>query len=80
MEHQSLRAYLSILYSTPRMKIYINGKKVQTKMFEKTLFQPIKYTYSSTRFKNRAIASIKETEDQLKITESELQKANSEKM
>ena len=62
------------------MKIYINGKKVQTKIFERTLFQPNKYTYASTRFKNKTLASIKETEDQLKIVESEQKRVNSEKM
>ena len=51
----------------PKMKIYINGIKVQTQILEKTLYFPRKYTYSSNRFKNKAIASIKNTEELLQI-------------
>jgi hypothetical protein len=80
MEHYSFRAYLSILYSTPYMKIYINDKKVQTKILEKTLFKPVKYTYTSSRFKNKAIASIKTIEDSIRVANSKEQEATSDLM
>jgi hypothetical protein len=78
LEHKSFKAYLSILYSTPKMKIYINNKKVQTKMLDKTLYKTAKYTYTSTRFKNKALASIKQTENELKIAKDKQMEANSE--
>ena len=60
------------------MKIYINDKKVQTKILEKMLYFPRKYTYTSTRFKNKAISSIKSTEELLNISRNSVREANSE--
>ena len=62
------------------MKIYINNKKVQTKKLERTLFKPMKYTYTSNRFKNKAIASIKTIEDSIRVANSKEQEATSDLM
>jgi hypothetical protein len=62
------------------MKIYINGKKVQTKILERTLFKPMKYTYTSTRFKNKAQSSIKQTEAAIQVANEKLREAKSNVM
>jgi hypothetical protein len=54
MEHKSFRAYVSILYSNPRMQIFIQNKKVRTKILEQTLYKPLRYEYSSNKFKSNA--------------------------
>ena len=53
-ENKSLRAYLSILYTSPYMKIYIGEKKVRTKRLSTTLYKPRLYQFYSNRFKTRA--------------------------
>ena len=62
------------------MKIYINGKKVQTKILERTLFKTMKYTYTSTRFKNKAQSSIKQTEAAIQVANEKLREAKSNVM
>ena len=52
-EKRSFRAYASILYVDPRMKIYLGGRKVRTKRLASCLFKPRVYKYSSNRFKTR---------------------------
>ncbi|XP_046840799.1 ATPase MORC2-like isoform X2 [Xenia sp. Carnegie-2017] len=53
-ERKSFRAYSSILYLDPRMKIYIQNKKVLTKRLGDNLFKPRSYLFSSKRFKTRS--------------------------
>ncbi|ESP04127.1 hypothetical protein LOTGIDRAFT_224130 [Lottia gigantea] len=53
-EGKSFRAYAAILYMDPRMRIYINGKKVRTKRLASCLYKPKSYKYSSSRFKTRS--------------------------
>lgn len=53
LEHHSFRAYASILYHNPKMKIYIQNKKLQTKILDHKLFFPLKYKYVSKKFKCR---------------------------
>ncbi|CAF0892163.1 unnamed protein product [Brachionus calyciflorus] len=77
IEHRSFRAYLTILYSDPRMKIYIQGKKVLTKLLERNLLMPRVMTYTSTKFKNRALEEKKEAEAQLSKAQNELREAQS---
>ena len=60
------------------MKIYINDVKVQTKILEKTLYKTMSYSYSSNRFKNKALNSIKNTEGQIKIAKAKETEANSD--
>lgn len=62
LEHRSFRNYVSILYANPRMKIYIQRKKVATKILERTLYLPVVYKYTSTKFKNRAISEKEKAE------------------
>ncbi|VDP11403.1 unnamed protein product [Soboliphyme baturini] len=50
-ERKSLRAYLSILYLDPTMKIYLQDKKVETTKIFCHWIRPQRYEYSSVRFK-----------------------------
>jgi len=65
-ERKSFRAYTSILYVEPRMRVYIQGKKVRTKRLINTLFKPYQYRYSSARFKARAEIEAKRAEEDSK--------------
>lgn len=76
-EHRSFRAYLSILYADPRMKIYIQRKKVLTKLLERNLFMPRMFKYSSKKFKARAIQEREAANADLKIAENDLREATS---
>lgn len=56
------------MYHNPKMKIYIQHKKVQTKILDRTLYFPIRYKYVSKKFKAR-------TEKDKKFAEEHLKKA-----
>lgn len=66
-EKKSFRAYASILYVDPRMKIYINGHKVRTKRLASSLYKPRVYKYSSNRFKTRTENEAKKALEDSKI-------------
>lgn len=53
-EHNSLRAYLSILYLNPSMKIYLRGKKVATVSILHTLTSNFRYKYMAKNLKSCA--------------------------
>lgn len=69
-EQKSFRAYVSILYFNPKMKIYLQNKKVKTKFLHKTLYKPLRYVYKSKKFKSRSIAEKAEAEKKLKQAEA----------
>ncbi|KAK0415662.1 hypothetical protein QR680_012048 [Steinernema hermaphroditum] len=50
-EVSSLRDYLSVLYSNPRMRIYLRGKKVNTCRLLSTLYKPRMYQYRAKNLK-----------------------------
>lgn len=77
IEHNSFRSYVSILYTNPKMKIFIQNKKVQTKILHRTLFCPMRYKYQSTKFKARDAQDKKNAEEALKLAENELRDKNS---
>lgn len=66
-ERRSFRAYTSILYVDPRMRVYIQGKKVRTKRLANGLYKPHMYRYSSARFKTRSENEAKRSQDESKI-------------
>ncbi|KAK7475039.1 hypothetical protein BaRGS_00033720, partial [Batillaria attramentaria] len=79
-ERRSFRAYASILYMEPRMRIYIQGKKVHTKRLASCLYKPRLYKYSSNRFKTRTENEAKNLENKFgsalsKDQRTELRKA-----
>ncbi|XP_054749134.2 ATPase MORC2-like isoform X1 [Lytechinus pictus] len=53
-ERYSFRAYTRILYAEPKMKIYIQGRKVRTRKLTYVMYKPKLYKYSSNRFKKRS--------------------------
>lgn len=77
LEHKSFRHYVSILYLNPKMKIYIQNKKVRTKMLDRCLYRQYKYSYASTKFKKRAEAEAAKAEMQLKKLKADLLEADS---
>ncbi|MFH4974976.1 hypothetical protein AB6A40_001685 [Gnathostoma spinigerum] len=50
-EHNSLRAYLAVLYSNPRMRVILRGEKVDTTRILSTLDKTRKYRYMATNMK-----------------------------
>uniref|UniRef100_A0A4W3K8N4 CW-type domain-containing protein n=1 Tax=Callorhinchus milii TaxID=7868 RepID=A0A4W3K8N4_CALMI len=66
-ERYSFRAYTAILYIVPRMRILIQGRKVQTKQLFLSLYRPRKYIYTSKQFKVRVEREVKESEQATKI-------------
>lgn len=70
-ERKSFRAYASILYVDPRMRIYIQGKKVRTKRLTSALYKARVYKYSSGRFKTRSENEAKKAEEDANIGKAE---------
>ncbi|NWZ33678.1 MORC2 protein, partial [Brachypodius atriceps] len=78
-ERRSFRAYAAVLYIDPRMRIFINGHKVQTKRLSCCLYKPrqVMYKYTSNRFKTRAEQEVKKAEHMAKIAEEKAREAES---
>ncbi|XP_066187191.1 ATPase MORC2 isoform X1 [Sylvia atricapilla] len=76
-ERRSFRAYAAVLYIDPRMRIFINGHKVQTKRLSCCLYKPRMYKYTSNRFKNRAEQEVKKAEHVARIAEEKAREAES---
>ncbi|NXK00787.1 MORC2 protein, partial [Corythaixoides concolor] len=76
-ERRSFRAYAAVLYIDPRMRIFINGHKVQTKRLSCCLYKPRMYRYTSNRFKTRAEQEVKKAEHMAKIAEEKAREAES---
>ncbi|XP_051870430.1 ATPase MORC2-like [Pristis pectinata] len=74
-ERYSFRAYTTILYIDPRMKIFIQGQRVRAKPLFFSLYRPRKYTYFSRGFKIRALREVKEAELAVKVAEEKMQEA-----
>ncbi|KAK6740155.1 hypothetical protein RB195_008557 [Necator americanus] len=65
-ERNSLRAYLSVLYLNPRMKVYLRGKKVFTTRILNTLLYPYKYNYAAKNLKTCAIKEYERCEQKVR--------------
>ncbi|XP_051630092.1 ATPase MORC2 isoform X1 [Manacus candei] len=76
-ERRSFRAYAAVLYIDPRMRIFINGHKVQTKRLSCCLYKPRMYKYTSNRFKTRAEQEVKKAEHMARIAEEKAREAES---
>ncbi|XP_064024880.1 ATPase MORC2 isoform X2 [Pogoniulus pusillus] len=76
-ERRSFRAYAAVLYIDPRMRIFINGHKVQTKRLSCCLYKPRMYKYTSKRFKTRAEQEVKKAEHMARIAEEKAREAES---
>ncbi|XP_042298904.1 MORC family CW-type zinc finger protein 1-like [Sceloporus undulatus] len=74
-EQWSLRAYITILYFDPRMRIFIQGKKVETKRLPYCFYRPRMYPYISSSFKQVAINELRKTELEVKAAEEAVKEA-----
>ena len=77
LERRSLRAYSSIMYLEPVMKIYIQGVKVQTRRLANCLYKPKQFKFTSSRFKSRAENDAREAREQAKLQEEKAREAES---
>ena len=76
-EKRSFRAYVAVLYMDPRMKVYIQGKKVRTRKLASLLYKPKLYKYTSSRFKSRAEHDAKKSLEEAKSAELRAKEAQS---
>ncbi|KAK6190959.1 hypothetical protein SNE40_002715 [Patella caerulea] len=76
-ERKYFRKYAAILYMEPRMRIYINGKKVRTNRLSSCLYKPKLYKYSSNRFKTRSENVAKKAVDDALAAENKAREAES---
>ncbi|KAI5948502.1 MORC family CW-type zinc finger protein 1 [Manis javanica] len=74
-ERWSFRAYTSVLYFNPWMRIFIQAKKVKTKHLYYCLYKPRKYLYVTSSFKGAFKNEVKKAEEEVKIAESVLKEA-----
>ena len=77
-EYRSLRAYVSILYYEPRMRMTIQRRRVITKRLPLTLYKPRQYQFKSTRFKTRSEQELKKCEQELQSLEERKREADSQ--
>uniref|UniRef100_A0A2K6M025 MORC family CW-type zinc finger 1 n=1 Tax=Rhinopithecus bieti TaxID=61621 RepID=A0A2K6M025_RHIBE len=71
----SFRAYTSVLYFNPRMRIFIQAKRVKTKHLCYCLYRPRKYLYVTSSFKGALKNEVKKAEEAVKIAEFILKEA-----
>ncbi|VDD78335.1 unnamed protein product, partial [Mesocestoides corti] len=64
---RSLRAYVSILYADPRMKVHIQCRKVQTKRLLDTLYAVKRYNFASKTFRTRAERDLAKAKNDVKV-------------
>ncbi|XP_032708520.1 MORC family CW-type zinc finger protein 1 [Lontra canadensis] len=74
-ERWSFRAYTSVLYFEPWMRIFIQAKRVKTKHLCYCLYRPRKYLYVSSSFKGAFKNEVKKAEEAVKIAELILKEA-----
>ncbi|XP_036204425.1 MORC family CW-type zinc finger protein 1 [Myotis myotis] len=74
-ERWSFRAYTSVLYFDPWMRIFIQAKKVKTKHLCHCLYKPRKYLYVTSSFKGAFKNEVKKAEEAVKIAELVLKDA-----
>ncbi|XP_060226975.1 MORC family CW-type zinc finger protein 1 [Meriones unguiculatus] len=68
-ERRSFRAYTAVLYFNPRMRIFIQAKRVQTKHLCYSLYKPRKYEYTTSSFKGKFKTEVKKAEEAVKMAE-----------
>ncbi|XP_067402494.1 MORC family CW-type zinc finger protein 1 [Emydura macquarii macquarii] len=75
-EQRSLRAYTAVLYFDPRMRIFIQAEKVETKRLPYCFYRPRMYPYITSSFKGIAMNEIKKAKVDVKIAEQAVEEAN----
>nr|XP_008105986.1 PREDICTED: MORC family CW-type zinc finger protein 1 isoform X2 [Anolis carolinensis] len=74
-EQWSLRAYTAILYFDPRMRIFIQAKKVETKRLPYCFYRPRMYPYMSSTFKQVSVDELEKTKMEVKAAEEAVKEA-----
>ncbi|XP_030060901.1 MORC family CW-type zinc finger protein 1 [Microcaecilia unicolor] len=74
-EHWSLRAYSSILYFDPQMKIFIQTARVETKLLLYSLYRPRMYPYVTSSIKVLAKQELVKAESAVSSAEERAEKA-----
>ncbi|XP_078206305.1 MORC family CW-type zinc finger protein 1 isoform X5 [Callithrix jacchus] len=74
-ERWSFRAYTSILYFNPWMRIFIQAKRVKTKHLGYCLYRPRKYLYVTSSFKGAFKNEVQKAEEAVKTAEFVLKEA-----
>ncbi|XP_066477367.1 MORC family CW-type zinc finger protein 1 [Tiliqua scincoides] len=74
-EQRSLRAYIAILYFDPRMQIFIQAQKVETKRLPYCFYRPRMYPYISSSFKEVAMNELRKAEMDVKAAEDIVKEA-----
>ncbi|KAJ1070921.1 hypothetical protein K5549_003900 [Capra hircus] len=74
-ERWSFRAYTSVLYFDPWMRIFIQAKRVRTKYLCYCLYRPRKYMYVTSSFKGAFKCEVKKAEEAVKGAELILKEA-----
>ncbi|XP_055424094.1 MORC family CW-type zinc finger protein 1 isoform X3 [Bubalus kerabau] len=74
-ERWSFRAYTSVLYFDPWMRIFIQAKRVRTKYLCYCLYRPRKYLYVTSSFKGAFKSEVKKAEEAVKRAELILKEA-----
>jgi hypothetical protein len=69
LEKKSFRAYTSILYFNPRMKVNIQGCRVASRRLQQCLYKSRLYHFTSKRFKTRSEQDATQAEEQAKLAE-----------
>ncbi|XP_004648485.1 MORC family CW-type zinc finger protein 1, partial [Octodon degus] len=75
-ETWSFRAYTSVLYFDPCMKIFIQAKKVQTKHLCYCLYRPRKYLYATSSFKGVLKNEVRKAQEAVQMAELTLKEAH----
>ncbi|KAM5281136.1 MORC family CW-type zinc finger protein 1 [Ctenodactylus gundi] len=68
-ERWSFRAYASVLYFDPYMRIFIQAKKVQTKHLHYCLYRPRRYLYVTSSFKGTLKSEVKKADAAVRMAE-----------
>ncbi|XP_045142084.1 MORC family CW-type zinc finger protein 1 [Echinops telfairi] len=74
-EKWSFRAYTSILYFDPWMRIFIQAKRVRTKHLYHCLYRPRKYLYVTASFRGTFRNEVKKAEEAVKFAKLMLKEA-----
>jgi hypothetical protein len=68
-ERTSFRQYVSILYSNPKMKIYIENSKVRTRIMDQTLYLVRSYKFVTKSFKKKSEEDVRKCEKDVTLSE-----------
>ncbi|XP_057553673.1 LOW QUALITY PROTEIN: MORC family CW-type zinc finger protein 1 [Hippopotamus amphibius kiboko] len=74
-ERRSFKAYTSVLYFDPWMRIFIQAKRVKTKYLCYCLYRPRKYLYVTSSFKGAFKNEVKKAEEAVNMAEFILKEA-----